>query len=77
MAVKQRTNKKGINLVLYFYVILILLLVLTVSSYTWFSLSKAPRVSNMTVYINMLAVWKFLWSRMMAVGDSSWLTWIW
>ena len=55
MAVKQRTNKKGINLVLYFYVILILLLVLTVSSYTWFSLSKAPRVSNMTVYINMLA----------------------
>ena len=54
MAAKAKGKKKRFQIVLYLYMILLLLLVLTVSSYTWFSLSKAPRVSNMSVYINML-----------------------
>lgn len=47
--------KKGkLGLVIYFYAILILLLWLTVASYTWFSLTKTPRVSNLSLYINSL-----------------------
>ena len=30
-----------------FYVLVILMSLLTVASYTWFSLSRTPRVSNM------------------------------
>lgn len=54
MTAKRKDKKSRMHLVLYFYVILILLLVLTVSSYTWFSLSKTPRVSNMSMYISVM-----------------------
>ena len=55
MTEKVRKTKKGkAHLLLYFYMILILLLVTTVSTYTWFSLSKTPRVSNMSIYISVM-----------------------
>ena len=54
MTAKRKEKKGGLQVVLYFYMIMILLLVLTVSSYTWFSLSKTPRVSNMSMYISVM-----------------------
>lgn len=51
----KRTTKKPksfAHIVLYFYMVLILLVMLTVASYTWFSLSRTPRVSNMAMYLN-------------------------
>ena len=40
------------NVVLWIYMLLILFTLLTVASYTWFSLSRTPRVSDMNMYIN-------------------------
>lgn len=37
---------------LYLYMILILLTLLTVASYTWFSLSQTPRVSDLYMFVN-------------------------
>lgn len=50
----SKTKKRKAHLLLYFYMILILLLVTTVSTYTWFSLSKTPRVSDMSIYISVM-----------------------
>ena len=50
---KTEKPKRSLTyIVVYFYMILMLLLMLTVASYTWFSLSQTPRVSNMAMYIN-------------------------
>ena len=38
-----------------FYVLVILMSLLTVASYTWFSLSRTPRVSNMYMFINSVS----------------------
>ena len=48
----EKPKKSLAHIVLYFYMILMLLIMLTVASYTWFSLSQTPRVSNMAMYIN-------------------------
>ena len=51
--VKQSSKKKRRMLIfLYFYLVLVLFTLLTVASYTWFSLSKTPRVSDMYMFIN-------------------------
>ena len=56
----KRPRKKGLAyIVLYFYMVLILLVVLTVASYTWFTLSQTPRVSNLTMNINAVAGMEF------------------
>lgn len=47
---KERTTLKRI--VVYAYMILILLTLVTAATYTWFSLSQTPRVSDMNMYIN-------------------------
>ena len=52
MTVTNWTKKKLTKIIIYFYILLILFLLLTVSSYTWFSRSKLNRVSNMSVYVN-------------------------
>lgn len=39
-------------IVMYFYVILVLLTLFTAASYTWFTLSRTPVVSDMALYIN-------------------------
>lgn len=40
------------RILLWIYMLLILFTLLTVASYTWFSLSRTPRVSDMNMYIN-------------------------
>ena len=39
-------------IILYLYMLLILLILLTTASYTWFSLSRTPRVSDLYMYVN-------------------------
>jgi len=48
----QNSPKKTVNLILYFYMVLILLILTTASTYAWFSLSANPRVSNLSFYVN-------------------------
>ena len=48
----QSSPKKKVNLILYSYMVLILLILTTVATYAWFSLSANPRVSNLSFYIN-------------------------
>ncbi|MBE7066861.1 MAG: hypothetical protein E7385_04850 [Ruminococcaceae bacterium] len=48
---KERKIKKRTLIFIYFYATLFLLILLTVASYTWFSLSKSPRVSSMSLYV--------------------------
>ena len=47
-------NKKAtrFRVAIYFYVLLILMILLTTASYTWFSLSRTPRVSDLYMFIN-------------------------
>lgn len=35
-----------------FYLVIVLLILLTVATYTWFSISQTPRVSDMNMYVN-------------------------
>lgn len=48
-------TRRRLTIALSLYVLLILLSLLTVASYTWFSLSRTPRVSDMNMYINSQA----------------------
>ncbi len=51
----KQAKKENITLkriVLYFYVIMILLILVTAASYTWFSISQTPRVSDMNLFVN-------------------------
>ena len=45
-------NKKGKKLFIYWILLSMLLTLLVTSSYTWFALSRTPRVSNIGVYVN-------------------------
>ena len=45
-------NKKSKNIVLYFYIIIILFALCTSATYTWFSISQTPRVSNMGLSVS-------------------------
>lgn len=49
---QRRSGKRAKRIAIYFYVLIILLCLLVVSSYTWFSLSQTPRVSDMYMFIN-------------------------
>lgn len=51
---KKKPIKKS-ALFLYVYMLLILLTLLVVGSYTWFSLSRTPRVSDMNMYVNSVS----------------------
>ena len=48
---KKQLSRKTL-LFIYLYVLLILLILTTAASYTWFSLSRTPRVSDMFLFIN-------------------------
>ena len=48
----QKGPKKKGFLILYSYLVLILLILTTVATYSWFSLSANPRVSNLSFYVN-------------------------
>lgn len=52
---KQRKTIKKSALFIYVYMLLILLTLLVVGSYTWFSLSRTPRVSDMNMYVNSVS----------------------
>lgn len=49
---KKEKSKRPLRLVVYPYLILILLILCTVASYTWFSISSRPQVSDMGLYVN-------------------------
>lgn len=50
---KQPTKKRSKwRIAIYLYMILVLLILLTVASYTWFSLSQTPRVSDLYMFVN-------------------------
>jgi len=48
---RQKKTKK-LRIVIYLYMLFILLALCTVASYTWFSLSRTPRVSDIYMFIN-------------------------
>lgn len=52
MAKQTKKRSRKARILIYFYVLLILMSLFTVASYTWFSLSRTPRVSDMNMYIN-------------------------
>lgn len=47
-----RRKRKKWQILVYLYMLFILLALCTVASYTWFSLSKTPRVSDIYMFIN-------------------------
>lgn len=49
--ISKKDRKKKLYILFYLYVLLALLSLFVVASYTWFSLSKTPRVSNLNMYI--------------------------
>lgn len=51
--VKRKSKKKSIrDIALSLYLVIILFSLLTVASYTWFSLSQTPRVSDLYMFVN-------------------------
>lgn len=51
----RKQNRRPIRpwkLVIYVYMLLILMSLLTVASYTWFTLTKTPRVSDLYMFVN-------------------------
>ena len=52
MKILTPAQKRKRRTVIYTYVLLALLILLVAATYTWFSLSQAPRVSDMAMYIN-------------------------
>lgn len=51
--VKRKSKKKSIrDIALSLYLVIILFTLLTVASYTWFSLSQTPRVSDLYMFVN-------------------------
>ena len=50
---KRRRDKRQLKRTfIYIFMLIVLLVLLTTASYTWFSLSQTPRVSDMQMYIN-------------------------
>lgn len=50
--IKHPAHKKAKKrMIIYLYVLIVLMSFLTVASYTWFTITRSPRVSNMSVYI--------------------------
>ena len=52
MSKQTRKKTSAWRIVIYLYMLLILMSLLTVASYTWFSLSRTPRVSDMYMFVN-------------------------
>lgn len=55
MSQRKKPSRRATRIFLYTYVLLVLLSLLTVASYTWFSLSRTPRVSDMYMFINSMS----------------------
>lgn len=51
-----RTKKQNrLSILMYLYMILVLLVLLVTATYTWFSLSRTPRVSDLYMFVNAKA----------------------
>lgn len=48
---KNRVLSKKVKLVIYVYILLFLLIISVAATYTWFSLSRTPQVSNLSMYV--------------------------
>lgn len=48
----KKKKATRLRVAIYFYVLLILLSLLTVASYTWFAISRTPRVSDLYMFVN-------------------------
>lgn len=58
----SQKKRRSLGYILFYaYMLFVLLSLFTVASYTWFSLSRAPRVSNMNVYITSAAGLELSW----------------
>ena len=49
---KYGKKKRRWLIFIYLYMLIVLFTLLTVSSYTWFSLSRMPRVSDLYMFVN-------------------------
>lgn len=49
---KIKDKKRAKRTLIYLYVLIILFSLFVVSTYTWFTISRSPRVSNMKVFVN-------------------------
>lgn len=52
MKQRKQSNKNGKKIFISFYMLLILFTLVTVASYTWFTISRTPQVSDMNLYVN-------------------------
>ena len=48
---QKKSNHNGKKLLMSFYMVLVLFTMITVATYTWFSLSRTPKVSDMNLYV--------------------------
>lgn len=55
MSQRKKAFPRKRTVLVYLYMLLLLLILLTVASYTWFSLSRTPRVSDMYMFINSVS----------------------
>ena len=55
MSQRIKAYKRTTRIFIYMYVLMVLLSLLVVASYTWFSLSRTPRVSDMYMFINSMS----------------------
>ena len=55
MTKRNKAMKRTTRIFIYMYVLMVLLSLLVVASYTWFSLSRTPRVSDMYMFINSMS----------------------
>ena len=52
MTNENKKKRPWLTIFLYLYLVLMLFSLLTVASYTWFSLSRTPRVSDLYMFVN-------------------------
>lgn len=52
MSPQHEMKKFSLRMLIFLWLLIILLSLLTVATYTWFALSKTPRVSDMNMYVN-------------------------
>ena len=50
----QHIKTDFVSVLKFFYMLLILLVLLSTATYTWFSLSRSPKINDMTLYISTL-----------------------
>ena len=51
MTRRKGRERGGFNLVIMFYMLLVLVVLLTSATYTWFTLSRTPEVHDLTLYV--------------------------